>query len=172
MEVFMGKIIQLFKGEGEGKMPNIFDVANYFISKSRNKLENPMTPLKLQKLCYYAQAWSLVWDKKELFSDDFQAWVHGPANYKIYKKYDYVTKDGIIKKVDHGFRIEIFTKEQIETLEEIWTAYGKYSGDYLEQLTHQERPWKETRGNLPPGMGCDRIITKKLMKEFYSKLNG
>jgi uncharacterized phage-associated protein len=33
----------------------IFDVANYFILRSDD--ENPMTPLKLQKLCYYAQAW-------------------------------------------------------------------------------------------------------------------
>lgn len=26
--------------------------------------------MKLQKLCYYAQAWSLVWDDAPLFAED------------------------------------------------------------------------------------------------------
>ena len=39
-------------------MATIFDVASYILSK-----QGPMTTMKLEKLCYYAQAWSLVWDE-------------------------------------------------------------------------------------------------------------
>lgn len=39
-------------------MINIFDVAKYIL-----ELEGPMTPMKLQRLCYYSQAWSLAWNK-------------------------------------------------------------------------------------------------------------
>jgi len=38
------------------------DVAAYVLSK-----KSPMTAMKLQKLLYYSQAWSLVWNDKPLF---------------------------------------------------------------------------------------------------------
>jgi len=166
----MAKILQFSRGGGK-YMITIFDVANYFIKKSNNEEENTMTPLKLQKLCYYAQAWSLVWDDKPLFKDEFQAWVHGPANYSLFKKYD-VGRNSTIQEVDCGFRLRIFNEEQLETLNAVWEAYGKFTGKYLEQLTHQEDPWKKTRGTLPPGMGSNRVIKKNLMKEYYLKEYG
>ena len=38
-----------------------------------------MTAMKLEKLVYYSQAWSLAWDGEPLFNDDFQAWANGPV---------------------------------------------------------------------------------------------
>lgn len=146
-------------------MSNLYNVANYFISRSDD--ENPMTPLKLQKLCYYAQAWSLVWDNKELFPDDFQAWIHGPANYDLYCKYKCLRT---ISDIDSNYNINSFELEQLETLDAVWDAYGKFSGKYLEQLTHEEEPWIKTRGDLPAGMASDRVIDKNIIKKYYSNL--
>lgn len=159
---------------GEKKMVSIFDVAKYFLTKDKASEEKTMTPLKLQKLCYYAQAWSMVWDDKELFKEDFQAWVHGPANYDLFKKYKEkgIGKDGIINTEETINIKSTFSHEEIETLDSVWEAYGRFTGTYLEQLTHQERPWKETRGTLPPGMGSDRVINKSLIKEYYQKEYG
>lgn len=167
--VFMGKIVHLSKGEN--KMVTIYDVANYFIKKSNDDDENSMTPLKLQKLCYYAQAWSLVWDNKELFNEDFEAWVHGPANHNLFNKYRSSARNEVINTVDEDFNENIFNCEQRETLDVIWKEYGKYTGTYLEQLTHQEKPWKKTRGDLQPGMSCSKVIPKELIREFYQTLN-
>lgn len=53
-------------------------IAKYFIwraSRDGKKVSNK----KLQKLLYYAQAWYLVYNKKPLFNDDIEAWIHGPA---------------------------------------------------------------------------------------------
>lgn len=162
----MGKVIE-FRGKGEKKMAGIFDVANYFISKST--YEDCITPLKLQKLCFYAQAWNMVWEDKEIFSDEFQAWVHGPANYDLYMKYKNFGSDQI-NIVDEDYNEEVFTKSEKETLDAIWEAYGGYTGKYLEQLTHQEAPWLVIRGDLLPGQGSERIIPTKLMKEYYSSI--
>ena len=46
-------------------MANVFDVAKYILEK-----QGDMSTMKLQKLCYYAQAWSLVWDDRELFPEE------------------------------------------------------------------------------------------------------
>lgn len=160
----MGLVIRLFKGGN--RMTTIFDVANYFISRSES--ENPMTPLKLQKLCYYAQAWSLVWDDDKLFDDEFQAWVHGPASYELYKKYQGYSP---IKEFVGEFNENIFSNDQLETLQAVWDGYGSYSGKYLEQLTHNEDPWKNARVGYSPGQPSNVIIDKNSMKEYYSNLS-
>lgn len=167
----MGKIICINRGLGGKRMATIFDVANYFILKANSEEENPMTPLKLQKLCYYAQGWNLAWDDRELFNDDFEAWVHGPANYSLYKKYNSISRNCCIDEVDEGFNVDIFCKDEIETLDTVWDAYGKFSGTYLEQLTHQEDPWKTTRGQLPPGASSSEIISKDTIKKFFLHQN-
>lgn len=143
----------------------IFDVAEYFIDKSAD--ENPMTPLKLQKLCYYAQAWSLVWEKEPLFREDFAAWIHGPANYELFKKYQ---GQRYIDSSKNKFNSNKFSSEQLETLDVVWDTYGKYTGDYLEQLTHEEDPWIITRGKLSPGDNCTKIITKELIQTYYTEV--
>ena len=49
-------------------MPSVHDVAK-FILKERGS----MTVMKLHKLLYYAQAWTLVWDEKPLFCQKIEA---------------------------------------------------------------------------------------------------
>ena len=45
-----------------------------------------MSTMKLQKLCYYSQAWALVWDDAPLFNEDFQAWANGPVCPELFYK--------------------------------------------------------------------------------------
>lgn len=47
-------------------MGSVFDTAKYILEKC-----GTMSTMKLQKLCYYSQAWSLVWDDAPLFDEDF-----------------------------------------------------------------------------------------------------
>ncbi len=149
-------------------MASIFDVANYFLYRSNESEECTITPLKLQKLCYYAQAWSLAWDDKSLFPEKFEAWAHGPANSILYGKYkNYRWSE--IRKLDN-FDIAIFTKQQQETLNAVWEAYGIYDGSYLERLTHQEKPWIDARGDCKDGDYCDNEIPLNSMKEYFKSL--
>ena len=45
-------------------MVSAHDVAAYILER-----QSPMSSMKLQKMVYFAQAWSLVWDDRPLFPD-------------------------------------------------------------------------------------------------------
>ena len=141
------------------------DIANWFLFNQDPELGD-ITNLKLQKLLYYAQAWYLVFfNNKPLFSDDFQAWTHGPAIPKVYRKYKDFGFTTILKP-DKEVKLD---EDTTALLNEIDRVYGKYSAKYLEELTHKETPWIQTRGNLSPEARCENIIAKDLMYEYYSK---
>ena len=50
-------------------MADVYDVAAYIL-----KQRGPLTAMKLQKLVYYSQAWSIVWDDDAVFSEEIEAW--------------------------------------------------------------------------------------------------
>lgn len=149
-------------------MPNIVDVADYFLCKVDIDAGSGITPLKLQKLCYYAQAWHVTLEGSPLFDEEFQAWMHGPANLALYRKY----KDYGYQNIEppEGMDFSCFSPEQVELLDEVWDTYGMYDAKFLEDLTHQEDPWKDARRGCLPGDRCSTVITTEAMRRFYSTL--
>src|SRR3954463_13629493 len=63
------------------------DVAEYILSRL-----GPMSAMKLQKLVYYCQAWSLAWTDEELFREEIEAWSNGPVIPSLYRKHKGVFK--------------------------------------------------------------------------------
>jgi uncharacterized phage-associated protein len=141
-------------------------VADYFLWKARTD-HRPMTNKKLQKMLYYAQAWSLVLQGGILFGDRIEAWVHGPAIRKVYleyKKYGFSPIRKVIAKSDR----ESFSKGREQLLEQVWSVYGKHDSAYLEHLTHSEMPWQKAREGLEISVGSNIEITPASMKEYYT----
>lgn len=141
-------------------------IADYFIWKSQQE-NKPVTNKKLQKLLYYAQAWSLVLNDKKIFKEDIEAWVHGPAVrevYGTYKKYGF----SFIKKDVPETAIMTIARTDRNILDEVWNIYGKYDADYLEMLTHSEDPWQQARAGLEADEGSNNVIDTNLMKSFYA----
>ena len=127
-----------------------------------------LTNLKLQKLLYYAQAWFLVLKGKALFSEDFQAWIHGPvlpSQYHRFKKYEWRPIDGEISRPTN------ITEEVIVHLCEIIDVFSVETAAALELMTHNEAPWKDARKNVLPDQQSRAIISKESMITFYSLLN-
>jgi uncharacterized phage-associated protein len=56
------------------------DVADYIL-----KHLGSMTAMKLEKLVYYSQVWSLVWTERELFRERIEAWANGPVIPSLYR---------------------------------------------------------------------------------------
>lgn len=149
---------------------NIFSVANFFLKIVDRDAGSTITPLKLQKILYYAQGYYLAMNKKELFKEDFQAWAHGPANPGIYEKYKLYGPNAINEPLEN--EILVFEKKIEIFLADIWNTFGIFDGKYLEELTHKETPWMEARKGYEPGEMCTKIITKKSMMDFFlTKLN-
>ena len=141
-------------------MPNIFNTARYILSKL-----GCMSTWKLQKLCFYSQAWSLAWVNKTLFDEDFQAWANGPvapALFNTHRGIFWLNSDYYDK-----YYADVFTEDQIETMNAVLAGYSDKSPSWLSELTHKERPWKETRGTVRPGSNCNRVISKELMQQYY-----
>ena len=143
-------------------MPTCFDVANYFLS-IQDKVPD-ITNMKLQKLCYYAQGFTLALLDKPLFAEEIQAWKHGPVIPELYKKYqDYGEK--ILPVEEFKNKTFVFTDEEIEILNEVYNEYGQFTAWKLREFTHQEPTWIK-HYHIYDNFH-NEIIPLKEMKEFF-----
>ena len=147
-------------------MASIFDVAKYIL-----KTCGTMTTMKLQKLCYYCQAWSLAWDDEPLFEEDFQAWANGPVCPSLFRAHHgaFVVSESWTSLPARDFP---FTPSQTETMDIVLKDYGNKSPHWLSELTHQEGPWREARTGVPDGAPSNNIISKESMLMYYGGLLG
>lgn len=150
--------IEKFKDVGKY---SIYDIADWFLNKG------DMTQKKLQKLCYYAQAWSYALKEKRLIKSDFQAWVHGPVSPALYDRFKQFGYDTI--KISGIYKCNI-DKEDIGLLEDIWKTYGDKTGNALEALTHRELPWIEARRGYADNERCTVVILPETMKTYYKSI--
>lgn len=139
------------------------DVAAYILSKL-----GEMTAMKLQKLVYYAQAWSLVWDEEPLFFEQIEAWANGPVVPTLYETHRGQFK---VSQWPEGDPRKL-SATQRETIDAVLDYYGPKTSQWLSDLTHAETPWKEARGTLGPGERGNKVISHATMHEFYSGLRG
>ncbi len=139
-------------------MANVIDTAKYILEQ-----KGPMTSLKLQKLCYYCQAWALVWDDSPLFEEDFQAWGSGPVCPELF--YNVELKNELYPEDETGGEGDL-TEDQKKTIDEVLESYGDLDPLSLLWQTQSEKPWKWA--------GIDEkspnVITKESMAMFYGGL--
>jgi len=149
-------------------MLTIQNVADFFIIRSHeDQLENQLdeadiTPLKLQKLCYYAQGTHLAKHDKKLFNDDIYAWAHGPVVPSLYNKYQSYGAQTIPRPANSlGSQDLILTEEERETLSDVYLYFGQFSASKLRNMTHEETPWLKTPKN--------NIIDCELIKSYFKE---
>ena len=142
-------------------------IAEYFIKKSQAE-GLVITNKKLQKLLYYAQAWSLVFNGKKIFDAPIEAWVHGPAVQEVYSAYKEFGFGNITSPVNEK-DLDVLAPEEKKVLEDVWKAYGKFDADYLEILTHNETPWQKARSGIAADESCSNEISTESMKVYYER---
>lgn len=145
----------------EKTMATVHDVAAYILKK-----QGSMTTMKLQKLVYYCQAWSLVWDDKALFPEKIQAWANGPVVADLYEVHRGKYSVGSWTRGNCKKLSEI----QRETIDAVLGYYGDKSSQWLSDLTHKENPWLNARKGLPSGARGSKVITHASMAEYYEAL--
>lgn len=147
-------------------MNSIFDVANYFLQRL-----DSVSPKKLQKLCYYAEAWSQALLEKSMITDTkFEAWRHGPVSPGLYhsvKEFGWqpIDKDYLSDKSD-----DISDQKDTELLEAVITTYGHLSGNELEAITHTEDPWLNKRKGYEASDSGNEVISTEDMHNFYKSI--
>ncbi len=140
---------------------SVLDVAAYIFKKIGS-----MTTMKLQKLVYYCQAWSLVWDEKRLFTEKIEAWANGPVVRELYNYHRGMFE---ITSIEIG-NSDILNDEQKETVDAVIDFYGGKSSQWLSDLTHMEDPWRLSRIGLADSERGNREISHAILAEYYGSL--
>jgi uncharacterized phage-associated protein len=145
------------------EMAGIIDVAQYIAHK-----KGRVTAMKLQKLCFYCQAWTLAWDNIPLFDEDFEAWANGPVCAHLYALHKgvFAIDSDTLGKYSEG----CLTAEQIKNIDQVLDDYWEFAPHQLSAMTHKELPWRQARAGLLPGEPGNSIISKESMLDFYSGL--
>src|SRR3989338_3364335 len=103
---------------------NALMVADYLLLKAQQE-GKPITNKKLQKLLYYAQAWSAALKDKRLFEDKVEAWIHGPAVKSVYLEYKKFGAEPISKTIAPEMVKDIH-QEAVSVIDQVWSVYSKY----------------------------------------------
>ncbi|MGP5523987.1 Panacea domain-containing protein [Glutamicibacter arilaitensis] len=139
-------------------MANVHDLAAYILDKT-----GEITSMKLQKLCYYSQAWQLVWEDRPIFNEPIQAWANGPVMPDLYREHRgnftvSTWQKGDAKALDAGER---------ETVDIVLESYSGLTAHQLSEMTHREDPWQSARAGLPDGSRSNATISLASMHSYY-----
>ncbi len=125
-----------------------------------------ITPMALQKALYYVQGFYYAFMGLFLFTNDCEAWVHGPVYKDIYSRYADYRFNPI--EGERDFDVSVFTETEKTIIDSVVLYLCCYSGKMLESFTHSEMPWIKTRGDLPVNVNSNRIISKEKIGEYFT----
>lgn len=146
-------------------------VANAFIEKAAGKGLTDLSPMKLQKLVFFAQSWSLKLLERPLVEDFFAKWQYGPVVPQLYHAVkDYgnshisslvstleFTEDGRFNRVT-----PTIPKDEVMyhcIIDNVMKVYATMSAAHLSRLTHlQGSAWSRTDDE-------QAVIDNRLLKE-------
>lgn len=119
-------------------MATCFDVADYFIANADK--DEGISNLKLQKLCAYAQAFSVTLNKSTLFSNNLEVWPHGPVVVELYNTYKMYGKNPLSTSVLSEESRNGFSEKELYILETINNYYGRFAAWELRNMSHEDFP--------------------------------
>ena len=144
------------------------ELARYIISEIKKRMgrsyleEFDVTPLKLQKLLYYVQGYSLALTGKPAFSDKIEAWQYGPVMDSVYQEYKKYSRNIIPYEEIKGTELTDDTLSEIVRL--VLSDKLRYSGEALARATHGEAPWHDSY----KGAYTNAEIPERAMKEYFA----
>lgn len=155
-------------------------VANFFIDKAQS-LGITLTPLKLQKLVYYAHGWHLALKGEPLITETIEAWQFGPVIHSLYHEFRDLGSAPITRNAQKFKlvgdevksvipRIPNDAVEDRAFLERIWDVYKDYTAIQLSNMTHAPgSPWSKVvepfSGKPPEGLD----IPDAVIEDYFKK---
>ena len=157
------------------QLESLFSVSDKMlrvISYVFERLEE-VTPLMLQKLLYFIQGVSYALNAKPMFTENCQAWVHGPVYpevYDIFRDFKYNPIEDA-RFVIFECAEDVITEEECRTIDLVVNTFGEYGGKVLERITHEEMPWKLARKGYTDNIPSNETITMENIEEYYTEKN-
>lgn len=157
------------------QLESLFSVSDKMlrvISYVFERLEE-VTPLMLQKLLYFIQGVSYALNAKPMFTENCQAWVHGPVYPEVYD----IFRDFKYNPIEDACFVifecaeDVLTEEECRTIDLVVNTFGEYGGKVLERITHEEMPWKLARKGYTDNIPSNETITMENIEEYYTEKN-
>lgn len=146
-------------------------IAKYFILRATDDGEL-ITPLKMQKMVYFAYAVYLLQKKgkDKLFQEKIEAWPSGPVVPSLYRK---LKKYGSspIKETFADISIKDFLKKYSsikDLLDEVYDKCQSLSAFQLVAITHNEKSWLEARKDLEPHESSNKPLNDNDILSEYA----
>lgn len=151
-------------------------VANAFLDVAWDDGKT-ISPMKLQKLVYFAHGWHLVLRGIPLIDEHVEAWQYGPVIPSIYHEFKHYGRGPITQHAKSSVELgsgefcivpyclpedDDFLSELIST---IWKGYGGFSAIQLSNMTHEPgTPWDQT-WNCADGIKTD--IPNETIRDYF-----
>lgn len=147
------------------------DIAKYYLARASSD-GDLISPLKMQKLVYYAYVWVLVQTNgQRLFSQNIEAWPNGPVVSDLYRDLKVYGS----MPISDEYVGDISTLQQAidnsgykEILDDVYERYMPKSAFELVTLTHTEEPWNEARRGLEPTDSCNVALKDSTILTAYA----
>jgi uncharacterized phage-associated protein len=147
-------------------MASVLDVAHCLIHLAAAEEEPDfLTPLRLHKLVYYAQAWSLARRSMPLFEGRIQACEHGPVVQDLYPQFAAWGN----RPIDPAEVLlpASLSDEERDHIQRVWDRYKVFSAIKLRHMTREETPWKAAHDEGKDERG-EAEITHDAMREYFT----
>ena len=174
-------------------MPFLVDaIANRFLDIAENEGKR-LSPMKLQKLIYFAHGWHLGITETPLIDEPIELWSYGPVVSSLYQEFKDIGDGEIQRKATElrrrpgGEKLEYdlyepsiedcaASKEQKEIattiVDQVWQRYNRFTALELSAMTHQkDTPWeilyRKFNGRIPAHL---RIPNDLILQHFRARL--
>jgi uncharacterized phage-associated protein len=157
-------------------------IANEFLTIAKNEGKE-LTPMKIQKLVYFAHGWYLAVTGRPLISESIQAWEYGPVIPSLYGDFREFGNSPVgfpatVFKMREGratFSVPVIGNSgnpeerevALQVVKKVWKEYGHYTPARLSNATHSsDSPWskvyREGEKNIP--------IPDQSIREYFLKV--
>lgn len=141
-------------------MATVRDVAAAIIEDVK-----PVDHMKLQKLIFYVQGWSLAWTGAPMFTERVEAWRWGPmvdVTWQDYKSYGH----DLIESPKSGDSAALTVNER-GVLSAVLNRYGNLSALELANMTHENAAWQDAWGDRgDTDRGRQRMDTELIVQSL------
>lgn len=147
-------------------------VANYILDLA-DRDGVAVTPMKLQKLVYVAYGWALALYDLQLFTEQIQAWRHGPVIPSLFHEFKVYTNNPITGRsfeLNHDGSTWVSSiprsdRDARRAISGTWRAYHHLSAASLRNRTHApDTPWSRVYDS--EGMPGTAIPTELIREHF------
>jgi uncharacterized phage-associated protein len=91
-------------------------VIHIILNYHREIFQESLSPMKLQKLCYYAQGlYMATHNGALLFEEDFEAWTFGPVVRSLYHEFKHYTW----KSIDEVYELPEIGSEKLDCIKTV-----------------------------------------------------